>query len=88
MLDRAGVTVREERHARKEPLDDKGARALVRSVSEVVVAKGRKSEAHAAKDVGIDMLKGPTGNYRAPMLVRGKKMLVGFSAETLESWFA
>ena len=88
MFERNKVQVRTERLARKEPLVESDVRELLRSVNEVVIAKGKKTEAHKAKDVKPDMLKGPSGNYRAPMLVRGKKMLVGFSADTLDAWFS
>ena len=87
MFEHNGVQVKEERQARKEPLSEKQVRELLRGVNEVVIARGRKSEAHKASEVKPAMLKGPSGNFRAPMLVRGKKMLVGFSADTLEAWF-
>lgn len=87
MLERNAVQVREERPARKQPLDEKEIRALLRRVTDVVIAKGKKTDVFKAKAVKPDMLKGPSGSFRAPMLVRGKKMLVGFSADTLEAWF-
>ena len=85
MLDNSGSTVREERNSRKEPLSDKEARALIAAVSKVIVAKGKKSNELTAKEAKIGDLKGPTGNYRAPMLRKGKTLLVGFHADTLES---
>ena len=87
MLERNAVQVREERLARKEPLNEKKVRDLLRGVTEVVIARGRKTETFKTSDVKPAMLKGPSGNFRAPMLVRGKKMLVGFSADTLADWF-
>ncbi len=87
MLDRNSVQVREERPARKQPLTEREVRALLRNVSDVVIARGTKAEAFKSKDVKPAMLKGPSGNFRAPLLIRGKKMLVGFSAATLEDWF-
>lgn len=60
-------------------------KALLAAVDEVVIAKGKAVRAVAAKDVALDDLKGPTGNYRAPMLRVGKKLLVGFHPVTLES---
>ena len=87
MFERNDVQVREERPARKQPLAEKDIRDLLARVSQVVIAKGTKVDTHAADDVTPDMLKGPSGNFRAPMLMRGKKMLVGFSAATLEQWF-
>ena len=88
MLERNSVSIRVERPARKEPLDDAAVRKLLKGVSQVVIAKGKKAETYASKDVKPAMLKGPTGSVRAPLLVRGKKMLVGFSADTLEAWLA
>jgi hypothetical protein len=49
------------------------------------VAKGKKFEKLPSAKAGIANLKGPTGNYRAPMLRKGETLLVGFHAETLES---
>ena len=87
MFERNAVEIREERPARKQPLDEKEVRALLGKVSQVVIARGKKAEVFPVNEVAPDMLKGPSGSFRAPMLVRGKKMLVGFSAETLETWF-
>ena len=36
-------------------------------------------------DTTVDQLKGPTGNYRAPIVRAGDRLLVGFHAETLEA---
>ena len=88
MLDRNEVTVKQERPARKEPLTDPEVTAMLRGVNKVIIARGKKTEAHAAKDVTPAMLKGPSGNVRAPLVVRGKSMLVGLSLETLEDWFS
>ena len=60
-------------------------KALLASVDEVVVAKGKKAVTSPAKAVSLDDLKGPTGNYRAPMVRVGKKLLVGFHPETLDT---
>jgi len=85
VLDDRGAEVRLERNSRKEPLSDRQARELIASVSTVIVAKGRKSEELPSSKARIANLKGPTGNYRAPILRKGKTLLVGFHAETLES---
>lgn len=85
MLDDKAAVVQEERNSRKEPLSDKEARALIASVSKVIVAKGKKFEEMPASKATVAHLKGPTGNYRAPMVRKGKTLLVGFHAETLES---
>lgn len=66
-------------------MQDADVRALLASVDEVVVARGKKAVAAAAKAVSLDDLKGPTGNYRAPMLRVGRRLLVGFHPETLST---
>ena len=76
--------IREERNSRKEPLTDKEARALIAAVSKVVVARGKKFEEIPAAKAKVADLKGPTGNYRAPLLVQGKTLLVGFNREALD----
>ncbi|MEO1084022.1 MAG: hypothetical protein AAFY88_07255 [Acidobacteriota bacterium] len=85
MLQRTETEVSEERNSRKEPFDDAEAQALVDQVSTVLVAKGKKVRELAAADATLDDLKGPTGNYRAPIVRVGDRLLVGFHAETLES---
>ena len=85
MLDDRQAVVHEERNSRKAPLSDKEARDLLASVTKVIVAKGKKFEELPAAKAKIADLKGPTGNYRAPMLRKGKTLLVGFHADTLQS---
>ena len=82
MLDSAGADVREERSSRKNPLSDKEARGLLSKASKVIVARGRKSV--VVEKPGLADLKGPSGNYRAPMILKGKTLLVGFNVEALE----
>ena len=66
-------------------MKDADVKALLASVDDVVVAKGKKAVTFPAKGVALDDLKGPTGNYRAPMLRVGRKLLVGFHPDTLEA---
>ena len=73
----------EERNSRKQPLDDDEARKLVESVERVLVARGKKIEELAPRSVSLDRLKGPTGNYRAPIVRSGDTLLVGFHADAL-----
>ena len=84
MLERKAIEVRSERSSRKEPFSDKEVRDLLGRVSRVIVCKGRKSTVIDASKARPADLRGPSGNYRAPMLRRGKTLLVGFHAETLE----
>jgi len=69
----------------------KDAADLAKKASRVVVAKGKKvSEfspgGKASKDV-VDAMLGPTGNLRAPTLVVGKTVLVGFNDEAYTAVF-
>ena len=66
-------------------MQDADVKALLAAVDEVVIAKGKKAVTLAAKDAALEGLKGPTGNYRAPMLRVGRKLLVGFHPDSLEA---
>ncbi|HSM51221.1 MAG TPA: hypothetical protein VLA75_07470, partial [Thermoanaerobaculia bacterium] len=76
MLSAKKTSVREERSTRKAPLTDDEARALLAAVETVVIARGKRAERRAAPEVGLADLRGPSGNYRAPILRRGKTLLV------------
>ena len=84
VLDRNKAVVAAERSARKEPFSDKEVRELLKQVNTVVIAKGKKSNRFEASKVKPADLKGPTGNYRAPIVRRGKTLVVGFSPDTLD----
>ncbi len=88
MLERAKAEVGEERSSRKSPLSDREARELLARVERVLVARGRKTEELTAARARPADLKGPTGSYRAPMVVRGGTLLVGFNPEALEGLLA
>ena len=83
MLDKRKIVPKEERTSQKDPLTPADVAALLKAVKTVVIAKGKKSESHPAAAVTPEMLKGPTGNFRAPMLRKGTTLLVGFNAEVL-----
>ncbi len=75
----------EERSTRQALAPDEVG-ALLTSVDEVWIARGRKVERRPARAVGVDDLRGPTGNIRAPLVRFGRRLLVGFHAETLAGW--
>ena len=83
MLEKKKTSVKEERHSRKSPLSDADARRLLASVSEVVVVRGKSSRRLPAKDATLDDLRGNGGRFRAPIVQRGRTLLVGFNAEEL-----
>jgi hypothetical protein len=84
VLDGQHAQVGEERSTR-DPLDDSEVRALLAAVDEVVIARGGKAERRPARVLAPDDLRGPTGRIRAPIVRRGRRLLVGFHPETLES---
>jgi arsenate reductase-like glutaredoxin family protein len=83
VLDAKKATIKEERLAKKAPLTDADVKTLLASVNEVIVAKGKASRTIPAPDVVRADLLGPTGNFRAPMIRKGKTLLVGFHPDTL-----
>ncbi|HEY6049687.1 MAG TPA: hypothetical protein VIZ58_00455 [Thermoanaerobaculia bacterium] len=84
MLDRKKAGVREERQSRKAPLSDADARKLLDSVSEIVISRGKASRRLTREEATVDDLRGNAGAFRAPMVKRGKTLLVGFNQEELE----
>ncbi len=82
-MQQAGYDVQETVSASKK-LGETQAKALVAQASTVVVMKGKKvqmfSPAKPTAELITSML-GSTGNLRAPLLKRGKTLLVGFNEE-------
>ncbi|MCC6708488.1 MAG: hypothetical protein IT492_13100 [Gammaproteobacteria bacterium] len=70
--------------SRKLGADD--ARALAAVATTVIVAKGKQVQRFKpAGKVGAEVVEamlGPTGNLRAPTLVCGKTVMVGFNEES------
>jgi arsenate reductase-like glutaredoxin family protein len=81
------IAVKDQADARKERRDPAQALALAREASRVIVAKGKKVvEFDMKKNPPEDAtllahLIGPTGNLRAPAIVKGKTLLIGFNDE-------
>lgn len=80
----ADSEAREVADARTQPQDGAAARKLVQDVSTVYVGRGQKFLKHKAVDLlkdeeALAKLLGPTGNLRAPTLLLGKTLVVGFS---------
>jgi arsenate reductase-like glutaredoxin family protein len=66
---------------------------VVKKVNHLLVAKGKKLvELNLKKDDPTEeeilkLILGPTGNLRAPTLIVGKKLLVGFNEEMYDKVF-
>ena len=82
MLRDRNASVLEERSARNA-LSEAEVSELLASVDEVWIARGRRVEKLAAVATKPGALRGPTGNFRAPMLRRGRTLLVGFHAASV-----
>jgi arsenate reductase-like glutaredoxin family protein len=81
------VEAKTEVNAKKETYQSEGALKLVAKVSKLRVAKGKKrvdldlkKDAPAEEEL-LKLILGPTGNLRAPTLLVGKTMVVGFNDE-------
>jgi arsenate reductase-like glutaredoxin family protein len=85
LLEAGKAVVAQQRQSKKEPMSDADAQALLQSVSKVIIARGKSTETLKAADATLDHLRGPTGNFRAPMLKVGKTLLVGFHADTIKT---
>lgn len=79
VLEELGLSPREVRSSGKAPLTDPDVRQLLAQVDTVIVARGKAERTLAAKDATLDDLRGPTGGFRAPIVRRGRTLLVGFS---------
>lgn len=80
-------------NAKKERYQLEKAKELLASASRLVVAKGKKVVEVDLKKESLDdaaitrLLLGPTGNLRAPTLVVGKTLVVGFEPEAYRAVF-
>lgn len=83
--------MKEQVNAGRERLGAAEALALARSVTRVVVARGKRVVEFDMKRAPPDdatllaHLLGPTGRLRAPAVRRGRTLLVGFSEESYRS---
>ena len=80
------MNVKEETSASKK-LGAEKALELVKTASRIIVMKGKKisdfdlKKDAPKKDELLAVMLGATGNLRAPTIVRGKTVLVGFNQE-------
>ncbi len=82
-LEARGIEVREKVSASKQ-LGETDARRLINEAKSIRVAKGKQLDEFPggkARAEQVALLLGATGNLRAPTLVVGKTLLVGFNEE-------
>lgn len=77
--------------AGKEPIEGEDALSVLKGATELYVAKGRKTvhidleKDRPSDDELLSLMLGRSGKLRAPTMRVGKKVIVGFNAELLES---
>ena len=82
------VSVAQRADAKKATIKGAAALGVLDGVDELYVAKGKKVEhvdlkrAKPDRATLLGLLLGPTGNLRAPVLRKGRTLVVGFDAET------
>ncbi len=82
-----------EANAKKERVGEAGAIEILKEVSEVWAARGKKAVhvsldgGKGAQDEALRLIIGPSGNLRAPALRAGKTLIAGFHEETYQSIF-
>lgn len=87
------MEVAEEVNAKKVKLGADDAKALAEQVNELYSAKGKKVSYVDLRKEELDdellkkLMLGPTGNLRAPVLRKGKILVVGFDQSTYEKIF-
>ncbi|MFQ5807039.1 MAG: ArsC family (seleno)protein [Phycisphaerae bacterium] len=85
------IRVKEQIEASKNKLGRANALRLARQASKIIVAKGKKVVTFDMKKDRPDRatllryLLGPTGHLRAPTIMTGKTLLVGFHDEAYQS---
>ena len=72
-------------------LQREDAEALLKKASTLTVAKGKKVQefkgGKGASGEAVDAMLGSTGNLRAPTVVVGKTLLVGFNEDVYQGVF-
>ena len=87
------MEAKEEVNAKKETYRADDALGLLKGMTKLYVAKGKKVNlVDLKKEAPTDeelkkLVLGPTGNLRAPTLRKGKTLIVGFNDEMYEELF-
>lgn len=90
-LEKAGIVPKVQVDARKETMDADAAIALAKQAAKVHATKGKKvvvvdlKKDKPTDDTLRSLVVGPSGNLRAPSLMVGKNLIVGFDEEMYDS---
>ena len=87
-MDARGAEIADRTPASRK-LGREDAEALLADAETLYVAKGRKQTELQASDPGAaDLMLGPTGNLRAPVVRVGATLIVGYHEEALNQVLA
>lgn len=85
MFEKQKVEIKESVDARKQPIADENAWALLKEAKEIAVGKGKKtlsfSPSQGNREEILGNCLGRTGNLRAPTIKLGTKIIVGFNED-------
>ena len=79
-------------NTRQAVYTEKDFSKILNGIDMVIAAKGKKVEQFDLKNKNFDnalfkaMVLGPTGNFRAPAIKKGKKLFVGFNEESYKQY--
>ena len=87
-MDARGAEIADRTPASRK-LGKADAEALLEGADKLFVAKGRKQTEVPASEAGAaDLMLGPTGNLRAPVVRVGRTLIVGYHEEALNQVLA
>jgi arsenate reductase-like glutaredoxin family protein len=89
-LEASSVDIKETIPASRK-LQREDAQALLAKAGKMTVSKGKKVQefkgGKGATDEAVDAMLGSTGNLRAPAIVVGKTLLIGFNEDVYAGVF-
>lgn len=91
-LENDNIQIAKEINARKDYINENEASEIIKSLYEIITSKGKNvNHWDPKKDKINDILKaaiGNTGNLRAPALLIGKKLIIGFNEDLYKDQFS
>ena len=90
-LESYSIQILEEVSANKK-LNEMHASNLLKEASKIIIFKGKKISCFRVRDEKetsiIPLMLGPTGNLRAPSIIYGDTIVIGFNEEKFEEIFS
>ena len=79
-------------NARQAVYTEKDFSKIFKGIDTLIASKGKKVEQFDLKSKNYDkalmksLILGPTGNFRAPAIKKGKKLFVGFNEDSYKEY--